>query len=237
QALTLDLTAKATGVDLPPLSTYSGKYAGYGITKGALSFEVHYKIDNRRLTASNKLVLDQLTFGDRVDSPTATKLPILLAVALLKDGNGTIRLDLPVQGSLDDPEFSVFGVVVQIIVNFIMKAVTAPFALIGALAGSHADELAFIEFAPGRAELSAPAEAKLQCFPKGLAARPALNLEIAGRAVPDADRDGLKRVALERAMRAQKQKVLVARGDAAPSLEALTIDAAERPELLAAVYR
>jgi uncharacterized protein involved in outer membrane biogenesis/uncharacterized membrane protein len=237
QALTLDLTAKATGVDLPPLSTYSGKYAGYGITKGALSFDVHYKIDNRRLVASNKLVLDQLTFGDRVESPTATKLPILLAVALLKDGNGAIRLDLPVQGSLDDPEFSVWGIIVQIIVNLIGKAVTAPFALIGALVGSHADELAFIEFTPGRADLSPPNEAKLQALAKGLADRPALKLDIAGRAVPDADREGLKRVALDRAMRAQKQKVLVARGDAAPSLEALTIDAAERPALLAAVYR
>ena len=236
-ALTLDLAAKATGVDLPQLSTYSGKYAGYGITKGALSFDVHYKIDNRKLVASNKLVLDQLTFGDRVESPSATKLPILLAVALLKDGNGAIRLDLPVQGSLDDPQFSVWGVVVQIIVNLIGKAVTAPFALIGAIAGAHGDELAFIEFEPGRSDLSPPAEAKLTSLAKGLADRPTLKLDIAGRAVPDADRDGLKRVALDRAMRAQKQKMLVARGDAVPSLGALTIDAAERPELLAAVYR
>ena len=236
-ALTLDLTAKATGVDLPPLSTYSGKYAGYGITKGALSFDVHYRIDNRRLTASNKVVLDQLTFGDHVDSPSATKLPILLAVALLKDSNGAIHLDLPVQGSLDDPEFSVFGIVVQIIVNLITKAITAPFALIGAIAGSHADELAYVEFAPGRSDLSPPAEAKLQTLAKGLADRPALRLDIAGRAVPDGDREGLKRVALERAMRAQKQKALVAKGDAAPSLVALTIDAAERAELLATVYR
>jgi uncharacterized membrane protein len=237
QALTLDLTAKATGVDLPPLSTYSGKYAGYGITKGALSFDVHYKIENRRLAASNKVVLDQLTFGDHVDSPSATKLPILLAVALLKDGNGTIHLDLPVQGSLDDPQFSVFGVVVQIIVNLITKAITAPFALIGAIAGSHADELAYVEFPPGRADLSPPAEAKLQTLATGLADRPALRLDIAGRAVPEADREGLKRVALERAIRAQKQKALVAKGDAAPSLDALTIDAPERAELLAEVYR
>ena len=236
-ALTLDLTAKATGVDLPPLSTYSGKYAGYGITKGALSFDVHYKIDNRRLTASNKVVLDQLTFGDHVDSPSATKLPILLAVALLKDGNGAIHLDLPVQGSLDDPEFSVFGIVVQIIVNLITKAITAPFALIGAIVGSHADELAYIEFTPGRADLSPPAEAKLQALAKGLADRPALKLDIAGRGIPDADREGLKQVALDRAIRAQKQKVLIAKGDAAPSLDALTIDAAERAEFLAAAYR
>jgi hypothetical protein len=234
--LSLDLTAKATGIDLPPLTTYSGKYAGYGITKGALSLEVHYKIENRRLTASNKLVLDQLTFGDRVDSPTATKLPILLAVALLKDGNGTIHLDLPIQGSLDDPQFSVWGVVVQIIVNLITRAATAPFALLGAIVGGHGDELAFVEFAPGRADLSPLAEAKLQSLAKALSDRPALKLDIAGRVVPDADRDGLKRVALDRAMRAQKQKALVAKGESAVSLDALAIDATEYATYLAAVY-
>ena len=235
--LALDLTAKATGIDLPPLTAYSAKYAGYGISKGTLSFDVHYKIDSRKLSASNKLVLDQLTFGDRVESPTATKLPVLLAVALLKDGNGTIHLDLPIQGSLDDPQFSVWGVVLQIFVNLITKAVTAPFALLGALAGAHGEELAFVEFAPGRVELSAPAEAKLQSLAKALTDRPALKLDVAGRAVPDVDRDGLKRVTLDRALKAQKQKALVSKGEPAPSLEALTIDATEQAEYLAAVYR
>jgi hypothetical protein len=172
-----------------------------------------------------------------VESPTATKLPVLLAVALLKDGNGTIHLDLPIQGSLDDPQFSVWGVVVQIFVNLITKAVTAPFALLGALAGGHGEELAFVEFVPGRVELSPPAEAKLQSLAKALTDRPALKLDVAGRAVPDVDRDGLKRVALDRALRAQKQKALVSKGEPAPSLEALTIDATEHAEYLAAVYR
>jgi len=235
--LALDLTAKATGIDLPPLTAYSAKYAGYGISKGTLSFDVHYKIDSRELSASNTLVLDQLAFGDRVESPTATKLPVLLAVALLKDGNGTIHLDLPIQGSLDDPQFSVWGVVVQIFVNLITKAVTAPFALLGALAGGRGEELAFVEFAPGRVELSPPAEAKLQSLAKALTDRPALKLDVAGRAVPDVDRDGLKRVALDRALRAQKQKALVSKGESAPSLEALTIDATEHAQYLAAVYR
>ena len=126
-------------------------------------------------------MLDQLTFGERVDSPTATKLPILLAVALLKDGNGTIRLDLPIQGSLDDPEFSVWGVVVQIIVNLITKAVTAPFALLGAIAGGHGEELAFVEFAPGRADVVASRPRRsCRSLAKALTDRPALKLDVGG---------------------------------------------------------
>ena len=200
---------------------------------------MHYKIDNRKLAASNKLVLDQLTFGDHVDSPTATKLPVRLAVALLKDRNGVIHLDLPIQGTLDDPKFSVWGVLVQIFVNLITKIVTAPFAVLGSLAGGAGggEQLAYIEFAPGHAELSPDAETKLRSLAKALADRPGLRLDAAGRAIPDADRDGLKKIALDRAMRAQKQKALVGQGGSAPSIDALGIDAAEYPRLLERVYR
>jgi len=238
RSLTLDLTANARDIDLPPLTPYSAKYAGYGIEKGKLSLEVHYKIDSRKLEASNKLVLDQLTFGEHVDSPTATKLPVRLAVALLKDRNDVIHLDLPIQGTLDDPKFSVWGVLVQIFVNLITKIVTAPFAVLGALAGGGGGEqLAYIEFAPGHAELSPDAETKLRSLAKALADRPALKLDAAGRAVTETDRDGLKRIALDRAMRVQKQKTLAGQGGSAPSIDALNIDAAEYAKLLEAVYR
>ena len=108
--LSLDIAAKARDVDLPPLTPYAVKYAGYGIEKGKLTFDVHYRVEKRKLTAENRLVLDQLTFNpQRVESPTATKLPVLLAVALLKDTRGVIDIQLPIAGSLDDPKFSVGG--------------------------------------------------------------------------------------------------------------------------------
>jgi hypothetical protein len=232
--LSLDLTAKATDIDLPPLTPYSAKYAGYGIQKGKLSFEVHYAIDQRKLAATNKLVLDQLTFGERVESPTATKLPVLLAVALMKDRNGVINLDLPIQGTLDDPQFSVWRIVVQIIGNLITKIVTAPFAVLSALGGGGGEQLSYVEFAPGRADISDAGASKLGSLAKGLADRPALKLDAAGRAAPDVDRDGLKRAALERALRAQKQKTLAAHGD---SVESVKVEADEYPKYLKAVYK
>jgi uncharacterized protein involved in outer membrane biogenesis len=237
QQLALDVTGKATDIDLPPLTPYSVKYAGYGIQKGKLSFDVHYRIDDRKLVATNKLKLDQLTFGEHVDSPSATRLPVLLAVSLLKDRNGVINLDLPIQGTLDDPQFSVWGVLVQIFVNLVTKAVTAPFALLSSIGGGGGEQLAYVAFAPGHAELSAAAQAKLQTLAKALTDRPALKIDAAGRAVPDADREGLKRAMLDGAIRSQKQKALAADGQSAPPLDALTIDAAEYPELLTAVYR
>jgi hypothetical protein len=235
--LQLDLVGKATDVDLPPLTPYSVKYAGYGIQKGKLSFEVRYRIDDRKLAATNKLKLDQLTFGERVDSPTATKLPVLLAVSLLKDRNGVINLDLPIAGTLDDPKFSIWGVLVQIFVNLVTKAVTAPFALLASIGGGGGEQLAYVEFAPGRAELQAPALAKLDTLAKALADRPGIHIDAAGRAIPELDRDGLKHATLDRALRVQKQKTMAEQGESAPPLETLTIGDDEYPKLLAAVYR
>jgi uncharacterized protein involved in outer membrane biogenesis len=235
--LALDLTGKASDVDLPPLTPYSVKYAGYGIQKGKLALEVHYTIDNRKLAATNKLRLDQLTFGEHVDSATATKLPVLLAVSLLKDRNGVINLDLPIEGTLDDPQFSVWHLLVQIVKNLITKAITAPFALLGSIAGGGGEQLAYVEFAPGRAELSEASRTKLATLAKALSDRPGLKIDASGRAVGDVDRDGLKHAMLDRAVRAQKAKVLAADGESAPAPDTLTIEPAEYPKLVSAVYR
>ncbi len=207
--LTLDLAGKAHDIDLPPLSAYSAKYAGYGITKGKLSFDVSYKVENRKLSANNRVILDQLTFGEHVDSPTATKLPVLLAVALLKDVHGVIDIDLPVEGSLDDPQFSVGGLIVKVIVNLLTKAVTAPFALLGAAFGG-GEELSMIEFKPGVATLDPAADAKIDKLAKALTARPALRLDIGGHTDTAADSEALReqrsktRCARKRSRRSQR---------------------------------
>jgi flagellar motor protein MotB len=231
--LFLDIKASATDIELPPLSPYSVKYAGYGIERGKLSVKVKYLVENRKLAAENNVYLDQLTFGEKVESPTATKLPVLLAVALLKDRNGVIDINLPVGGSLDDPQFSVGGIIIQVIVNLVVKAVTAPFALLGAMFGG-GEELAYLEFPPGSAELDGADEAKLKSVAKALNERPGLKLDVAGRVVPETDREGLKRAAVESQVRAQKVKE-VGKGGAAA--EAIRIEPGEYPKYLTAAYR
>ena len=236
QNLFLDLKAEATDIELAPLSPYSGKYVGYGIEKGKLSLKVKYLIDNRKLTAENSIVLNQLTFGNKVESPDATKLPVLLAVALLKDRNGVINLDLPVGGSLDDPQFSVGGIVFRALVNLIVKIVTSPFALLGSI-GGHGEELAYVEFAPGSAMLDPVGDGKIQSIAKALTDRPALKLDIAGRIDPAGDRDGLKRVTLDHKVRQQKFNDLVKLGEPPVSVDAVQVDASEYEALLQRVYK
>lgn len=234
--LSLDIVGRARDIDLPPLSPYAAKYAGYGITKGKLSFDVSYKLANRKLSANNKVVLDQLTFGARVDSPTATKLPVLLAVALLKDVHGVIDIDLPITGSLDDPEFSVGGLIVRVIVNLLSKAVTAPFALLGAAFGG-GEELSYLEFKPGLTALGPGDDAKVDKLAKALTARPSLRVDLRGRIDPGPDAQALRHAQVDAAVRAQKVKALAAAGTPVTDVAAVEVTAAERPALLEAAYK
>ena len=237
--LFLDLVADAKEIALSPMTPYSVKYVGYGIEKGKLSFNVNYKVDNRKLSAENKIILNQLTFGEKNENPDATNLPVRLAVALLKDRDGVIDINLPVSGSLDDPQFSVGGIVLKLIFNIITKAVTAPFSLLGAAfggSGSSSDELSYIEFESGRANINEAGQAKIATLAKALYNRPALNLELIGRVDPASDLPGLKRVALERKVKAQKLKDLVRRGQASKSLDEVQIDPNEYPQYLKAAY-
>jgi len=236
RSLYLDLAAEAREVELPPLTPYSAKYVGYGIEKGKLSMKVHYRVEDRKLAADNAVILDQLTFGPRVESAEATKLPVQLAVSLLKDRNGVINFELPIGGSLDDPQFSVGGLVWRALGNLIVKMVSAPFALLGKLAG-HGEALAYVEFAPGSAALDASANDKIDSLAKALGDRPALKLDIAGRVDPGADREALKRAAVDRKVRAVKFDQL-ARSRAPPaSVDAVTIVPEEYDALLASVFR
>ncbi|WP_395400468.1 DUF748 domain-containing protein [Pseudoduganella sp. UC29_106] len=233
--LSLDLRADVRGMELAQLSAYSDKYVGYGIEKGKLTFEVAYQLENRQLKAENRLVLDQLTFGKESTNPEATRLPVNLAVALLSDRNGVIDINVPIGGSLDDPQFSIGGIVLKIIGNAIMKTVTAPFALIGSLFGGSGEELSTLDFDSGRAVVLPAGEGKLKSLAKALTERPGLKLDITGRYDPS-ELDAMKHASLDRKLRALKSKDLQARGGALPE-GGVTVSKEERPALLARVYK
>ena len=161
ERLSLDIRANVKGMELAQFSAYSGKYIGYGIDKGKLSFDVAYKVENDQLSAENALVLDQLTLGEKVDSESAVNLPVQLALSLLKDRNGVIDINLPIGGSLNDPEFSVGGIIFKVFVNLIQKAVTAPFSLLASIVGD-TEELSWVAFDPGSYTLSESGQRKLE---------------------------------------------------------------------------
>jgi hypothetical protein len=189
-ALYTDLSMSFRNMDLSIFNPYSGKFAGYNITKGKLSTLMHYKVDGRKLDAQHHITVEQLEFGDKTASKDAVSLPIKLAVALLKDRNGVIDLDIPVTGTLDDPEFRLAPIIWKVFVNILEKAVTAPFALLGALFGGGPD-LQFIDFRPGSVELDSVASDKVRSIVKALSERPQLKIEVPIGFVAELDRPAL----------------------------------------------
>jgi hypothetical protein len=237
EELYLDLRTEFRDVDLSPLSPYSGRYAGYRIQKGKLSLSLKYHIEKKKLDAENKVFIDQFTFGEAVDSPDATKLPVRLAVSLLKDRKGEIHLDLPVTGQIDDPKFSVWGVVWQIVKNLLVKAATSPFALLGAIFGGSGEELSYIEFDPGSSAVPAAGAGKLENIVKVFTDRPGLTLEIEGHVDVEKDREGLRQVAFRRKVATRKLEELTRAGKDAPALDNVRVEAAEYPKYLTRAYK
>jgi hypothetical protein len=232
-----DVKASFRDVDLPSFTPYSGKYAGYAIAGGSLTLEVAYKLENRKLSASNHFLVNQFAFGEKVESKDATKLPVRLAVSLLKDKDGVIDLDLPIEGSLDDPKFRVGRVIWKILGNLIAKAATAPFALLGKLLGGKGEEYASVDFADGVATLDEAARKKLDALGKALHDRPNLKLQAAGRFSGEKDLEGLRSVRVERKLKAQKLSELAKKGGAPASVDDVVVEAAERETYLRKAYR
>jgi outer membrane protein OmpA-like peptidoglycan-associated protein len=234
--LSLDLRAAVRELELPPLTPYSVKYAGYGIERGKLSVNLSYRINAQgQLQASNQIVLNQLRFGDRIPDSTAPNLPIKLAVALLADRQGVIDINLPVSGSLNDPEFRLGPIIVRLVVNLIGRALTAPFALIANALGGGADDLQQVDFDPGTASLNSAARERLNTVAKALTDRPALRLTVQGQASLEAERAAYRRAQLDAQVLAEKRRQAARNGLNPQDIAA--VGAQEYPALLLEVYR
>ena len=235
----LDIATSFKRVELTTLTPYSGKFAGYRIRKGRLNLDLHYLITKGQLKAENKVVVEQLQLGEKVDSPDAVSLPLKLAIALLKDVDGKISIELPVTGDLNNPQFSVMPIVWQTLRNLIVKAAAAPFKLIGGLvSGGGSEDLGTVSFAPGSSDLSKDAEAALVKLSQALKERPALRLEIEGTAAKSSDGPLLAEQRLEREYQYNYYKMLQRRGDKVPAQASLIqVPDNEKGPLLEGIYR
>ena len=232
-----DLALSFKNIELATFTPYSGKFAGYAIKKGKLSLDLKYKVSEDLLISENEIFVDQLTFGERIDSPDATTLPVRLAIALLKDREGRIDIDLPVRGDLSDPEFSYGRIVVNALVNLITKIVTSPFAALANLVGGDGEELSFVEFEFGSAGLLAGQIRKLDNLAKALYERPALRLEIKGVADTKYDRVALAEAELLSQVKRSKLKELEAAKLLAPArAEEILLSEDDYARLITQVY-
>ena len=187
-----DVNVVFKNVDMVSASPYSMKFAGYKIAEGKISLDLQYKVRNGQLEGANQIVIDKLTLGERVDSPDALKLPLELAIAILKDSNGRIDLGLPVSGNMNDPQFSYGAVIWKAISNVLTKIVTAPFRALGSLFGISGEKLEAIDFDPGSDRLLPPEREKLKQVAQLLSKRAQLKLSVPGQYSEAADGAALR---------------------------------------------
>lgn len=235
---TLDIATSFKHLELTTLTPYSGKFAGYRIHKGRLNLDLHYQINDGKLNANNKLLLEQLQLGERVDSPDAVDLPVRLAIALLKDSKGRIALELPVQGDLNNPEFKIAPIVWKTLRNLITRAVSAPFNFIAGLASGNAQELSEVAFLPGEFSINPQAARSLDTLAKALQERPQLRLEVEGGSRVELDGPLLADMRLARAYQNAWYSILQSRGTKITATkESLEVPEAEKSLLLEGIYR
>lgn len=188
----IDLVLTFDGIDMALLSPYSATYAGYAIDRGLLNLHLEYALQDGHLDGNNKVLIDKMKLGEKVESDKAADIPLELALSLLTDSNGVIDLQVPVSGDVGDPSFSIGSVVMGAFFNLITKAVTAPFTLLAGLVDSEED-LQRVNFASGSATLEQAAQTKLDQLSEALSQRPGLALVITGRLQLQADRERLQK--------------------------------------------
>ncbi|MGQ0525947.1 MAG: DUF748 domain-containing protein [Betaproteobacteria bacterium] len=214
-----DLSVIFRNVHMTPLSPYSVTFAGRRIASGRLSLDLQYKLNNRQLQGENKILLEQFTLGERVESPSAVNLPLDLAIAILTDSQGRIDIAVPVQGNVDQPEFSYGHLVWQAIRTLITRVVTAPFRALGSLFGGvETESLEEVAFDAGSARLLPPEREKLVKLAETLNKRPQLKLVVQGRFHPGRDGAALREAALKRAIAEQLETKLAPGEDPGPPL-------------------
>lgn len=161
-----------------PLSPYSVRFVGHRIDQGKMSLDLDYDLLDRVLEGSNHLVLDQFQLGRKVNDQPELSVPIGLAVALLKNDEGMIDLDIPVTGNLDSPTFNLGGTIRQAVNNTIGSIVSSPFRFLAGLVPGDPPDLSVVKYSPG--QLS-PLDREIESI-EGLAIalekRPQLSLEI-----------------------------------------------------------
>lgn len=212
--LALNINAKVRDLELSPLSSYAIKYAGYGIERGKLSVDLNYSVSpDGQLQASNNIVLRQLVFGDAVEGAPSS-LPVKLAVALLADSDGVIDVNLPVSGSLNDPQFRIWPIIWKIVGNLVAKALTSPFSLISGLLGadSGGNELSNVSFDVGTARIGSAGLQSLDKLAQALRDKPSLRLTIIGTASLEHETDAIKAERLRTLLLAEKRRAAASAG-------------------------
>lgn len=230
-----DLAIEGKSIDLRPVAPYVARFAGHELERGEMFFEAQMKLVEQELDLRNTVTLEHFMLGPATPGPDTLKLPVRLGVALLTDASGRIVFDLPVQGSLADPQFRPGAVVGQAITSTLAKAATSPFALLGSMFGGGGEELRYQVFLPGESDPTAESVQRLATLRRALTERPALTLELEAGFDPG-ELYELKRRQLDRMIRQRVWDKLRAEDATVPPVEDLLVSSGNRADVIMEIF-
>lgn len=163
---------KLDNVYLSTFNPYSKYYMAHPFADGKVIFSSKNKIENYFLTSSNNLFVEHIAVGDKDTANALYELPMKLAVALLRDLQGNVDLDVPVEGQLNDPEYKLWRTILQVLRNIILKVVTAPYRLLANAIGGDPKDLKSVSFDPLQYDVQQQQAKSLKSIAKVLKQKP-----------------------------------------------------------------
>ena len=193
-----DVSLIFRNIPLNATNPYTMTFAGYPIDDGRIDVDLRYVTKNGELQGKNRFVIKKIKLGEPVPDYQGTRLPLGLAIALLEDSDGMIDVNIPVQGNVNAPEFSVGHLVWQAVKTLLSNVVTAPFRVLGALLGiENMDAIAFV---PGESALPPEGDEQLAKIADYLAKHPKAKLVIHGTYDLSVDATELARAMADKAI-------------------------------------
>ena len=172
-------------IALQPFNPYATTYSPYSVASGALTVATKARFRKGRYDATTALKLLKFDLGGKEGDTLFAQqfgIPLTVALALLKDLQGNIGLDIPLAADEQGMKIGLAAIVGQALRKALIGALASPLKLVGAAFGGGGGEAvapAPIAFRPGRAELTADAEPAVEALARLLASRPGIGVTLA----------------------------------------------------------
>lgn len=175
-----DLSLSLNNFNLKDISPYSLSFFGYPITDGKLSFRGQNIISDSQLKGTNKLSLYNPTVEKKRSDVDAQfgMVPLKLAIVVLTDREGKADIDLPISGDIKSPHFSYGNIIVQALVNVLVKIAAAPIDLMAEALGLNSNEIKEIEFGAWQHQFTPEQYDKIEKLSKIIAEEPELQIRL-----------------------------------------------------------
>ena len=140
----LEMVYDISGLKLKDLNIYCVDYMGTPIYKGEMYYKAKTSLFDGMLKSENKIIVHNISLGEK--SGGEYNVPLKFGVFLMKDKEGVVHMDVPVEGNMNESNVDIRGVIWDAFRNLIIKTVASPGKLLGGIIGGKQEDLEEIRY-------------------------------------------------------------------------------------------